>query len=245
MIEQVWLGQRRSRERIVTLGEELAFAVLDAWLDKDQPTPRDKARELCAVARRLCRSHGIVTHVLGRFPERPTIVVSNHLSYLDPLVIASMLPCAPIAKIEALGWPVIGRAMRDLGVNFVDRGDAMSGALTLRRSLRALQAGVSVLNFAEGTTSYGDTVLPFHVGVFGLARLANVPVTPVALRLSSRDLCWVGNEGFLPHYLRISTRQQQVVHAAVGEPMFPRRFGGDRAMADATRDEIAELMACW
>jgi 1-acyl-sn-glycerol-3-phosphate acyltransferase len=61
---------------------------------------------------------------------------------------------------------------------------------------------VSVLIFPEGTTTHGDRVLPFKRGSFGVAALAGVPVVPVALRYESAAAAWVGDDTFLPHYMR-------------------------------------------
>nr|MBS0019499.1 1-acyl-sn-glycerol-3-phosphate acyltransferase [Gammaproteobacteria bacterium] len=77
----------------------------------------------------------------------------------------------------------------------------MSGAEVLRRSLRVLQQGVSVLNFPEGTTTLGNAVLPFRRGIFGLAPITGVPVIPIALRFEPPGMAWVGNAYFVSHCL--------------------------------------------
>jgi 1-acyl-sn-glycerol-3-phosphate acyltransferase len=122
-------------------------------------------------------------------------------------------------------------------VVFVRRGDAWSGARALRHGLRALTAGVSVLGFPEGTTTYGDTVLPFKRGLFGLARLAGVPVVPIALRYSEPEVCWVGDEWFLPHYVRTAMRPITMVDITIGQPIAPTvtRCAEDLAFLARTR----------
>ncbi len=171
-------------------------------------TPTMRAQALSATARDVCAIHALEIEVIGILPERPCILVANHVSYLDPLVILSQMPAAPIAKAEVADWPVIGPAARALGTNFVNRASVAARAVTLRRALAALHAGVSVLNFPEGTTTSGERLLPFHRGIFGAAMIANVPVVPLALTYDNRDLAWTGDATFLPHYWRLSTRRR-------------------------------------
>jgi 1-acyl-sn-glycerol-3-phosphate acyltransferase len=138
---------------------------------------------------------------------------------VDPVVLGALSPSVPIAKREIGDWPILGRGCRALGVLFVDRGDAHSGARVLRASARALAAGVPVLGFPEGTTSSGHSVLPFRRGMFGLARIAEVPVVPVALRYARDDVAWTGDAAFVPHYLRTLARAETRVDIVIGRPL--------------------------
>lgn len=178
-----------------------------------------RARALQRGTTEVCAIHDLAIAVHGKPPGGPCVVVANHVSYLDALVLTSLFPCAPIAKSEVAHWPLIGAAARRLGVTFVNRTSPLSGARALRRAQAALEAGVSVLNFPEGTTSDGSTVLPFRRGIFGLARIVGVPVVPVALRYASPDLAWFGGATFLPHYLRMAARRAPAVHVDIGTPI--------------------------
>ncbi len=204
---------------------------------------RGKARALRRLALDVCDAHAFQPRVSGRLPSRPAILVANHLSYIDPIVIASIVPCAPIAKGEILGWPLIGEAIRDLGVLFVRRGDAAHGAQVLLRSLRLLRAGVPILNFPEGTTSDGSAVGAFRRGIFGLARLARVPVVPLGIDFESRELCWTGGALFLPHYLKTASLPGSRVHIAVGEPLNSSLYAHADALACDARRRVIELCA--
>jgi lyso-ornithine lipid O-acyltransferase len=204
--------------------------------------PKSKARALRRLALDVCAAHAIRPRLNGRLPSRPVILVANHLSYVDPIVIASIVPCAPIAKGEIAHWPLIGDAIRELGVLFVRRGDAGHGARTLRRALRLLQAGVSILNFPEGTTSDGP-VGAFRRGIFGLARLARVPVLPLGIRFDSKKLCWTGGALFLPHYLKTAARAASAVRIEVGQVLDPTRYAHAEALACDARRSVIELSA--
>jgi lyso-ornithine lipid O-acyltransferase len=217
-----------------------AVASLAALGEARISTRRDRAasaRALSMTMREICAIHAITVDVAGILPERPCVLVANHLSYLDPLVILATLPAAQIAKAEVRDWPVIGPAGRALGVHFVDRSSVMSRATVLRGALASLRAGVHVLNFPEGTTTDGGRLLPFHRGVFGAAILADVPVVPIALTYDDGTLAWTGNATFLPHYWRFSTRRGARARLVVRAPMWPRQT--ERAVDFAARVRAA------
>lgn len=183
--------------------------------------PALRAKRLAWVAEQLCSLHGVELIVRGaRVPTGPAVVVANHLSYIDPLAIVSLVPSIPIAKIEVRGWPLIGELMSQLGVLFVRREDPYSGAQVLRESIRMVEAGLPILAFPEGTTTTGN-MLPFRRGVFGVAKHTGVPIVPIALRYESEAPCWVGNDPFLPHYLRTTARSRTRLEVTIMPPLDP------------------------
>src|SRR5262245_20165424 len=93
------------------------------------------------------------------------LLVSNHQSYLDVVIIASIFPALFVAKTEVSRWPLFGWLTKLGGTIFVNREDAHSGAICAYRVSRALREGACVQVFPESTTSDGSTVLPFH-GLF-------------------------------------------------------------------------------
>ena len=180
-------------------------------------SPAARALRLHAACAEIMRVHGVRLSVRGTLPNGPAVLVANHVSYLDAIAIASVTRCAPIAKSEVAAWPVVGSAAGGLGAIFVKRRSATARVRTLRRALAVLSSGVPVLNFPEGTTTNGTVLLPFHRGIFGVARLANVPIIPIAVRCS-RQLAWHGNAPFLPHYLRMSATDP-VIELDIGRPI--------------------------
>ncbi len=110
------------------------------------------------TAKAILARHGVEVRTHGRPPEGPAVLVANHVSYMDPLVVSAAAPCVSIAKGETADWPLIGRGLSALGVLFVRRGDAHSGAVTLRRALRA-----------DGAHWYGgQTFLPHYWKLAGV-----------------------------------------------------------------------------
>jgi hypothetical protein len=107
-----------------------------------------------------------------------------------------------------------------------------------------LRAGVSVLNFPEGTTSRGG-LLPFQMGAFWLARRSGLPILPVGIDFESLAMCWVGEDAFLPHYGKLLLRKLQgqacKVRVAAGELLEPARFRSELDLCWATRGAITRL----
>lgn len=203
--------------------------------------PVEQGAILQRLAAQICDHHRVVVRVRGEAPRRPVILVANHLSYLDPVVLLSLCPALPIAKSELASWPVLGRFIEATGALFNDRGQVGSGVRVLRRALEILRSGGSILNFPEGTTSAGDRVLPFRRGIFGLARLAGVDVVPVRIAYDSPELAWVGDDTFLPHYVRVAGRTISTAFVS-----FRPALAVDRADADAlARAARAALLAPW
>jgi 1-acyl-sn-glycerol-3-phosphate acyltransferase len=198
----------------------------------------ERMQKQCWFTENLCVLHGIESVVEGPLPTGPCVIVANHLSYVDPLAICVHVQAAPIIKAEVRSWPVAGDILAGFAGLFVDRGDAHSGARVLLRAREYLAHGLSVVGFPEGTTTAGDRVLPFKRGLFGLAKIANVPVVPVAVRFEDPDLAWVGDAPFMPHYMRLLSRDANRVYLRFGDPIDPSRA----AHADALADESHAIL---
>jgi lyso-ornithine lipid O-acyltransferase len=237
-----WL--KRTGTRMAGIGfTTLATA---ARLGRLRNSARDGAREralvLRDVARRMLTLHGLELDAEGPLPLGPALLTANHVSWLDPLVVASLVPCSPISKADVSAWPVVGSIARELGVVFVERGDPHSGLRVMRVSETALELGLSVLNFPEGTTTRGQTVLPFKKGLFGLAKRVNVPVVPIALAYDPPELAWVGDDAFLPHWLSLAGARRAKARVRFGAPVLPDLYLDASTLAEAVRDEVRRLL---
>ena len=115
-----------------------------------------------------------------------------------------------------------------------------SCAKVLRAALRILEEGTSILNFPEGTTTEGR-MLPFRRGIFGAARIARVPVVPVAVGYESTELYWTGNQTFMPHYWRTARRTSTTAYLNFGEPMAPESSLSAEALAWEASERIRNL----
>jgi 1-acyl-sn-glycerol-3-phosphate acyltransferase len=232
----------RAASRALALSVTIARLLVEARAE-GETSPTICAGRAQRTARAILYGHGVDVRSYGPVPRDPVLLVANHVSYLDPLVVSALVPCVSIAKGETREWPLIGPGLRALGVVFVRRGDAYSGALALRRAWRALRSGTTVLNFPEGTTGDGRIVGSFQRGAFGLARLARVPVVPLRIDYDDDRVPWFGGQTFAPHYWRLAGTSRVVARVRFAEPL-PANDGDDPSrLATRARDVVHALQA--
>jgi len=133
-------------------------------------------------ARWTLRAAGIRVKSTGKPWISAGLVLPNHVSWLDILVIDSVAPCSFIAKAEIRSWPLVGLLCDRAGTLFIERGRRHAVHQVLETATEQLRAGGRVAVFAEGTTSDGPVVLPFHANLVEAAVRANCAVQPLALR---------------------------------------------------------------
>jgi 1-acyl-sn-glycerol-3-phosphate acyltransferase len=172
-------------------------------------------------------------------PDGPRLVVANHRTTLDVLVLLSLFGGHFLSRGDLAGWPLIGRAARSAGVVFVDRDDRKSGAAAIRRLRRLLREGRTVIVFPEGTTQRGDEVHPFHAGGFVAARGLDVEVVPVGLAYPEGTE-WFGDT-FGAHAAKLASRPRTEVRVCIGEA---RRSAGIRTeeLARQLREAVQDLV---
>jgi 1-acyl-sn-glycerol-3-phosphate acyltransferase len=149
--------------RLIWLSAELALAALNyaRWRGLSGKCSGNKrAAWLQHVSRRILGIFKTQIKTSGSIPKSG-LLVSNHLSYVDILVIASITPAVFVAKHEVKGWPVFGFFARLAGTVFVDRARRTRVGQTTGEIETALNEGALVVLFPEGTSSNGETVLPF------------------------------------------------------------------------------------
>ena len=163
----------------------LAAAVLPA---------RRRAPVLRGIFRGVLRAIGVRLVHRGddRFDAGPghrrrVLVVANHLSWLDILVLGAVQPMRMVAKREVQDWPVLGAVAVRVGTLFIDRGGLRSLPSVVSAATDALRAGAVVGLFPEGTTWCGAAVGPFRRAGFQAALDAGAPVRPVAQRMLLLD----------------------------------------------------------
>lgn len=155
-------------------------------------------------------------------PPGTGMIVSNHLSYLDIIAYSALVPCVFVAKSEVASWPVLGRFSRMAGTIFVDRTRRMEVAEVNRRVTEALQAGRVVVLFAEGTSSDGRSVLPFHASLLEPARNAHCAIVPAAIQYRldggsvSDEVCYWRDMTLLPHLLNLFANRKVRAFVAFG-----------------------------
>ncbi len=140
------------------------------------------------------------------------VIVANHTSYLDSIVLAAVLPGEPrgVAKSELLDDPAFGPLVRATGAYIVRRDDMQKGLGDEAKIEAGLTAGDCVVWFPEGTFTPATGLRPFKLGAFKAAAAAGVPVVPVALR-GVRDV--LRDRTAIPRWGRIEVHVGPPIHA--------------------------------
>jgi 1-acyl-sn-glycerol-3-phosphate acyltransferase len=135
------------------------------------------------------------------FPSvKKYILMPNHRSYIDVLLMAAYSPSTFVGKAEVLKWPVIGSAMKQGRAIIVDRKEMKSKIDTMRKIGESVMKGIPVTVFPEGTTFKGLGILPFQNGTFKVAAEINIPIIPCAIHFHDKDDAWVGEDLFVHHF---------------------------------------------
>jgi 1-acyl-sn-glycerol-3-phosphate acyltransferase len=228
--------------RAVALAFALAMCVVSYWLARlrGPMTLERRALWLQGAARAILKCLGIESQVEGQ-PPMCGLVVSNHLSYLDIIIISATMPCFFVAKMEIDGWPFFGKAARSGGTIFLDRSSLASAMTVAEQMTERLKLSVPVLLFPEGTSTDGEQVLRFHSRLIDPATTVGAPITTATVRyvieggVEERELCWYGDEEFIAHLWKVLGVTGFSAQLKFGEPrIYPHR----RVAADQTHAEI-------
>jgi 1-acyl-sn-glycerol-3-phosphate acyltransferase len=202
-----------------------------------------RAQWLHASCETIARRLGLQVKCRGPRPAQG-LVCSNHLSYLDILIYAAVLPCVFVAKREVQGWPAMGALARCGGTIFLDRQSRASADQVAQQMEDALRAGVALLLFPEGTSTDGSSVLRFHPTLLEPAVRLHAEITPAAIGYrwqggEERALCWYGDQPFLPHLLRTLGR----AGIAAEVELYPERaaFTERKAAALEVREKVEAM----
>ena len=197
-------------------------------------------------------------------PKRPLMLVANHASWLDIIVLASIADVAFVAKAEVRDWPVFGWLARWQRSVFVDRSARRTTGAQIDAIAERLDRGEIVVLFAEGTTSDGNRVLAFKSALFGAAResaarseAGSVLLQPVTIaytgihglpmgRRHRTIASWPGDVELLPHLVEVLRAGAIDVVVSFGEPVpydaRADRKATTRALESAIRGELAALL---
>ena len=190
-----------------------------------------KARRAIAhyTAQSFFHVAGMRVRVSGaeKLPETPCVVVANHASYIDGVVLKAFLPArfSFVIKKEVTKVPLAGALLRRIGSEFVDRFNRHAGGMDARRLIKAADAGQALAFFPEGTFLERPGLGKFHTGAFAIAARAGLPVVPVAIR-GTRNILPSGR--FLPRFGRIDI---DIL------PALPAPTAGEPSAVHAVRDQ--------
>ncbi|MDA8233018.1 MAG: lysophospholipid acyltransferase family protein [Magnetospirillum sp.] len=234
---------------LVMLGPYMALVAI-GW--------KSHSRYSSAYWRVVTRAIGIRVRTFGTpVAGGPALIVANHASYLDILVLGRLLPACFVAKREVAGWPGFGFLSRVAQTVFVER--KRGGSARQRDLLRGrLDGGEMLILFPEGTSNDGNRVLPFKSALFAVAeepvRTATgdaraLPVQPVSVAYTRLDglplqrafrpfYAWYGDMTLAGHLFTVLGLGQVTVDVIFHPPVTIGNFPDRKALASHCHDVI-------
>lgn len=244
----MWRHPLRVLLRLIGCGLLAWSAVADylwhVWLPDRGRDYRARAAWMQRQAQKLLRLLNLNVAFVGETPARG-MLVCNHLSYLDIVVLGAAQPMVFVAKSEVSRWPLIGFLTRCAGTLFIDRR-RKSAVMELSRAMEPVaHQGVPLALFPEGTSSDGAAVLPFHPPLLQPAVTNHWPVSPawIGYRLEdgsvADEVCYWRDMTLLPHFLNLLSKAAIQATVAYGPPIQP---GADRKqLAHLLQAEVSRL----
>ncbi len=196
----------------------------------------------------LVRAMGLTLQVSGTPRPGATLIVANHISWLDIAAIHAAAPHARfVSKADVLSWPLLGWLIRNAGTLFIERERKRDAVRVVHAVAEALKAGDTVAVFPEGTTGTGPELLPFHANLLQAAVATATPVQPVVLRFSdprgpfSEAVTFIGDTTLLQSLWRVASAQGLAVSVEL-LPSVGTRHADRRALAAHLHELVAERL---
>lgn len=187
---------------------------------------------------RLAR-HENIAHAEGR------LVLANHISWIDVFALLGTMPARFVAKSEIGRWPLLGWLVTLVGTLYLERGRRHAVAAMNQRVRDHLHAGETIVVFAEGTTTDGFSLLPFHSNLIAPALEVGCQIWPVALRYTDRGLqtaaaSFVGEMGLITSLWNILVARDIRIEVSCLPPVAATPGGTRHQLAHRARVAIAQ-----
>ena len=213
-----------------------------------QLSPEQREARVQAWALQFLALWGIHLKVLGRPVDNgPALIVANHISWLDILVMHAARHCRFVSKSDIRDWPLVGMLATGAGTLYIERTSRKDALRMVKDMADAMRNGDVVAVFPEGTTSDGRELLPFYGNLIQAAILAEAPVQPMSLKFIDAQTgepsfapCYIGDDTLIGSMWRTlkARRIEAVVH--FGEPQ-AAMGRGRRVWAQDLREEVIRL----
>lgn len=194
----------------------------------------------------LARIAGMRTRCEGTPPKGPFLLVANHLSYMDILLLATEVHATFVAQANLRRWPLLGPIFASADTIFIDRGRRKDLLRVMDLIAAAIDRNLGVIIFPEATTGIGEEIRPFKPSLFEFAARRTFPVhcasityaTPEGYGPAHEIVCW-SNAPFLPHILRLLRLPHFEAKLHFAEATF---HGADRkVLAEALRTAMRQI----
>lgn len=240
----------RAALKLVKVLAHLFVGLLTVYFHFPKLTQAQRNKRIEAWAGALLAKLAIKLVVNGKPPVAgPMLLVSNHISWLDILVIHAAGHCRFVSKADIKHWPVLGTLTTAGGTLYIERESRRDAMRVVHHMCEALTHGDIVAVFPEGTTGDGVTLLPFHANLLQAAIVCKTPVQPIALSYidavtgqTSQAASFVGDETLVGSLWNTLKSCNLAAVASYGVPQSAN--GRDRrTWAADLRTEIASLKA--
>ena len=153
--------------------------------------------------------------------QGPALLVANHISWLDIVVIHAARHCRFVSKSDVREWPLVGMLATGAGTLYIERTNRKDALRMVKDMADAMRSGDVVAIFPEGTTSDGLDLLPFHANLIQSAILAQAPVQPMSIQFLDAQTgqislapCYIGDDSLIGSMWRTlcAPRITAVVH---------------------------------
>jgi 1-acyl-sn-glycerol-3-phosphate acyltransferase len=196
-------------------------------------------------ARALCRILNLRVRQHGPLPTRTSLLVTNHVSWLDIPALLSLVEADFVAKSDVLRWPLIGTLAARAGTVFLARGQRNAARTTADGMTSRLAQRRHVLFFPEATTGDGRGVRKFYARLYQAAIRTHSHVQACAIRYPGLDGAhgpapFIDNDELVPHMWRLLGEKEISVELHFCEPMLP--LGDRRSLANRTRAQICAAL---
>lgn len=197
---------------------------------------------------RVCEILNLHVELKGNYDQSASLLVSNHISWLDIAVIGGQLPIKFLSKDEVKKWPVIGWLAASTGTLFIKRGGGRS-AQVAEVIGSELSVGHSVLVFPEATSTDGRAVKKFFPAMFAAPLQANVRVQPIAIRYLEDDQLsdkapFIGDDEFVSHLVELLKGGQIKVEVQLLDSIHPHEMPADKKqLSHLAREKIVSALA--
>ena len=201
----------------------------------------DRERRVHVWAGQMLRIVGIDLQVLGVPPSTgPVLLVANHISWLDIVVMHAAHYCRFVSKSELKGWPLVSTLSDGAGTLYIERESRRDAHRMVHLMADHLRAGDVLAVFPEGTTGDGVTLKPFHANLIQAAIEASVPAQPIALKFVDAQ---TGAVSFAPRYIDDDTLWFSIWQTLTAPPLRAVvTFGPTQHAAGKTRREWAHAL---
>lgn len=197
--------------------------------------------------RRVIYIIGGTLTIHGQLAPAGTLLVANHISWLDIPLLGALTSARFLSKYEVKHWPVIGWLAVKAGTLFISRGQAGAATQASATLVQALKQGRSVLVFPEGTTTTGNDIRTFHARLFAAGFEANVAVQPIAIRypnsngLTNKVVPYVDNQSLLANMQALLAQPSIRMEVHFLPPISPEGMSR-KAMAQACEQQIRQVV---